>query len=112
MSFSSKSKYRSLLIPCRALACLVMSKIDIFYLALRSRYRGFFPYQTLLSLQHALSADDCLIISRQTVEHSDASDVLRRRLLEQVVEDLRSEVVRRVVVATDSGTQLLHRAQL
>src|SRR3989442_14346563 len=66
----------------------------------------------LLPLQHALPADDCLITSRQTVEHSDASDVLRGRLLKEVVEDLRGEVVRRVVVAADSRTQLLHRAQL
>src|SRR5881296_3563276 len=66
----------------------------------------------LLPLQQALPADDCLITSRQTVEHSDASDVLRGRLLKQVVEDLRGEVVRCVVVAADSRTQLLHRAQL
>src|SRR5207249_1276132 len=65
-----------------------------------------------LPLQQALSADDCLIISRQTVEHRDASDVLRRRLLQQVVENLRGQVVRRVVVAADSCAQLLHRAQL
>ncbi len=67
--------------------------------------------ETLLPLQDSLSADDCLIISRQTVEHSDASDVLRRCLLKQVVEDLRGEVVRRVVVVADGCTQLLHRTQ-
>src|SRR5262245_59631597 len=67
---------------------------------------------TLLSLQQALSADDCLITSRQTIKHSDASYVLRRSLLKQVVEDLRCEVVRCVVVAADSFTQFLHRAQL
>src|SRR6266403_1470297 len=72
-----------------------------------NRYPAMNP--PLLPLQHSLSADDGLIISRQTVEHGDTADVLRRRLLEQVVEDLRGEVVRRVVITADSCTQLLHR---
>src|SRR5579871_6369945 len=67
---------------------------------------------TLFSRQHTLPADDRLIVSRQAVEDSDTSDVLRRRLLEQVVEDLRRQVVRRVVVVAYSCAELLHRAEL
>src|SRR5262249_50624189 len=66
----------------------------------------------LLCLQHTLSTDECLIISRQTVEYSNASDILRWRLLEEVVQNLRGEVVRSIVIVADGCTQLLHRAQL
>ena len=67
-----------------------------------------FKCPLLLPLQHALPADNRLIVCRQTVQDGDASDVFRRCLLEQVVENLRRQVVRRIVIVTDGRAQLLH----